>query len=59
MGSDRPILDALKQAFAEMIPVLLAWLLKLLSSSSSTAAAAGKRKKASDVTSDSSGATSV
>lgn len=30
MATERPILDALKQAFAAMIPVLLAWLMKMM-----------------------------
>ena len=59
MATERPILDALKQVFAALIPVLLQWLLKLAIPATPTPKVASRTKKASDVGNGSSGGTSV
>jgi hypothetical protein len=59
MAEDRPILNALKQAFAAMIPVLLAWLMKMMVPAATTVKVASRTKKVSDATNGSSGGTSV
>lgn len=59
MATERPILDALKQAFAALIPVLLQWFLKLAIPTTPAVKVASRTKKTSDATSDSSGGTSV
>lgn len=59
MATERPILDALKQALAAMIPVLLAWLMKMMVPTVPLKVASTRTKKASDATNDSSGGSSV
>ena len=45
MATERPILDALKQVFAALIPVLLQWLLKLAIPATPTPKVASRDEK--------------
>lgn len=60
MATERPILNALKEAFAAMIPILLQWFLKLaIPTTPAVKVAATRTKKASDATNDSSGGSTL